>query len=208
MAHEMKLLLQMVRRVAYQRVVGRIVAEQAGWLAGFGCTDPSLVATSIIKQAQRTGSPLYLLYIDLATMFPRLDREVLTVSETLAGLPREVSELALRIFGHAGDPDSAVQCRYDSEGGLGDSFGNDSGALMGCVLSPDRAKIMLNSIILAIRATCSGVRLWGHGAEDDVDTWRRISQVAFADDWLGFFYSARDIRRGWALWRSWELISG
>ena len=29
MAHEMKLLLQMVRRVAYQRVVGRIVAEQA-----------------------------------------------------------------------------------------------------------------------------------------------------------------------------------
>ena len=36
MAHDMKLLLQMVRRVSYQRLVGRLAMEQSGWLSGYG----------------------------------------------------------------------------------------------------------------------------------------------------------------------------
>ena len=71
MAQEMKLLLQMVRRVSYQRIVGRVADAQCGWLSGFGCSDPALVAQLLIQQARRLRKPLYLLYIDLVTFFPR-----------------------------------------------------------------------------------------------------------------------------------------
>ena len=209
MAHEMKLLLQMVRRVSYQRIVGRVLRQQLGWIAGFGCTDPSLVAAVTLKQARRLGARrLYMLFIDLATFFPRIDRGVVTIAEMLAGVPREVRELTLRIYGCAGDEEGAVQCRYDSAGGLGASFGNDRGALMGCVLSPDRAKILLNSLVVAINLTCSGVRLWGHGDMSDAQSWKRVMQAAFADDWWGAFETEKDLRRAWAIWRSWEAITG
>ena len=39
---------------------------------------------------------------------------------------------------------------YDSEAGLGAPFKNYMGALMGCVLSPDRAKLVLNTVVAAI----------------------------------------------------------
>ena len=208
MAHEMKLLLQMVRRVAYQRLIGRVMNAQAGWLGGYGTTDPALIVAGVIQQSARHKQPLWLLYIDLATFFGRVDREVLTVAELLHGLPPEVVELTARIYGTAVRPEEAVTCHYDSAAGLGDGFKNWMGALMGCVLSPDRCKLLLNSVIVAIDAICKGVRLWGHGDEGDVDTWRRIAQVAFADDWCGSYSTVGELRKAWSIWRAWEAISG
>ena len=127
MAHDMKLFLQMVRRISYQRVVGRVVAEQSGWLAGFGATDPALTLAILTKQAARLHKPIYLLYIDLATFFPRCDRRVITIAEALHGLPRQVRELSLQIFGTADQPEKAVECFYDSAGGLGAGFRNHMG---------------------------------------------------------------------------------
>lgn len=101
MAQDMKLLLQMVRRVSYQRIVGRIVNAQAGWLSGYGCADTGSIAARIIQQQARLQRPLYLLYIDLATFFPRCDREVITVAEVVHGLPKAVRKLALLIYGSA-----------------------------------------------------------------------------------------------------------
>jgi len=85
-------------------------------------------------------------FIDLATFFPRIDRGACKVAELLHGLPKEVIELTALIYGAADDPEGAINCQYDSAGGLGDPFKNRMGALMGCVLSPDKAKILLNSI--------------------------------------------------------------
>ena len=76
------------------------------------------------------------------------------------------------------------------------------GALMGCVLSPDKAKLLLNSVLLAIKAVCRGVRLWGH------EEWRELTQLAYADDWCGCFSSMSELRKAWAIWRCWESVSG
>ena len=79
---------------------------------------------------------------------------------------------------------------------------------MGCVLSPDKAKLLLDSVIVAIDAVCKGVRLWGYGDDAVANTWRRIAELAFADDWLGTFSSEDDLRRAWSIWQTWEVISG
>ena len=87
-------------------------------------------------------------------------------------LPVEVVRLTSALFGQ-------LTGEYDSAHGLGDKFNIYMGVLMGCVLSPDRAKILLNTVLLAISATARGVALWGAGGV------RRILQVAYADDWAG-----------------------
>ena len=40
------------------------------------------------------------------------------------------------------------------------------------------------------------------------DTWRRICQIAFADDWCGCFESVRDLKKAWNVWRVWEAATG
>ena len=82
------------------------------------------------------------------------------------------------------------------------------GALMGCVLSPDRAKLLLNTVIVAIQAVVKGVRLFGYGRDDVTNTWRHLAQAAFADDWCGCFTSEADLRKAWDIWRLWEDVSG
>jgi hypothetical protein len=206
MAHDMKLLLQMVRRVSYQRVCGRLASAQAGWLAGYGCSDAGGPVAHVIKQCARLKSSVYLLYIDLATFFPRLDREAVTVAEALHGLPKEVRHLSALIYGTAAEPDLCVTCRYDSAAGLGDGFKNWMGALMGCVLSPDKAKIFLNTVLVAIQAVCKGVRLWGFNTGDEAI--RAVVQAGYADDWAGTFESERDLNRAWDVWRLWAKVSG
>ena len=204
MAHDMKLLLQMVRRISYQRIVGRVDSDQAGWLAGFGCADPSVVVATAVQQCARLKQSVYLLYIDLSTFFPRLDRGAVTIAEAMHGLPKEVQELTLRIYGSVADKEGCVACKYDSAAGLGEGFKNWMGALMGCVLSPDKAKLFLNTVLVAIKAVCSGISLWGY-AEGEA---RRIKQAAYADDWCGVFSSEQDLQRAWRVWTAWEAISG
>ena len=208
MAQEMKLLLQMVRRVSYARIVGRLAREQAGWLAGFGATDPAVAAALVIQQARRLGHPIWLLYVDLATFFPKINREIAAAAELLHGLPDEVVELATLIFGSHDQSQEAVRCQYDSAGGLSDEFGNYMGALMGCVLSPDKAKILLNSVLVAIQAVCKGVRLWGHRPQEQDAAWRAILQMCYADDHLAACSSEAELRNVWATWQCWELVSG
>jgi len=102
MPQDMKLLLQMVRQVSYQRIVGRVTSAQSGWLSGYGCTDPGLVAAHIIQQRRRMGKPLYLLFIDLATFFPRIDRGACKAAELLHGLPQGVGGLTALLNGVGG----------------------------------------------------------------------------------------------------------
>ena len=134
----------------------------------------------------------------------------MSIAELAHGLPDEVVELALMIYGAHGDVEEAVQCYFDSAAGLGDGFGNYMGALMGCVLSPDKAKIFLNSIACAIVVHVRGVWMFGSDGEriDSDEVWRRIVQVLFADDWVGFFQSGQGVAAAWALWSLWTPIFG
>eukprot|EP00966_Prymnesium_polylepis_P030528 710495-Prymnesium_polylepis.1 len=61
------------------------------------------------------------------------------------------------------------------------------GCLMGCPLSPDKAKLLLNSIIVAISLQVKGVQLWGEGAGDAGRIRETLLQMAYADDWCGVF---------------------
>lgn len=158
MAQDMKLLMQMVRGTTYRRLVERVASEQMGWLPGYGATDPALTLTLVIQQSARLQHALYIFWIDLATFSSRIDRRVSDVANALLGLPDEIQQLTAAIFSEIrGD---SVQCQYDSAAGLGEPFSNHMGRLMGDVLAPDQAKILLNSVICAIRAVAKGVTLY------------------------------------------------
>jgi hypothetical protein len=102
----------------------------------------------------------------------------------LIGLPPQVIELVGQIYG-AGRAVAAeaVECQFDTSIGLSASFRNHMGALMGEVLSPDRAKIILNSILWAIKLHVHGIQLFGFG-EDEEGCIRAIASLAYADDCL------------------------
>ena len=166
------------------------------------------LSCAVIQQAERLQQSLWILYVDLATFFPRIDREALTVAEALVGLPPQVIELVGQIYG-AGRAVAAeaVECQFDTSIGLSASFRNYMGALMGEVLSPDRAKIFLNSVLWAIKLHVHGVQLFGFG-DDEEGCIRAIASLAYADDWAGTFGSEADLRRAWAIWSVWVPISG
>jgi ribonuclease HI len=208
MAQDMKLVMHMVRATAYRLITGRLLPEQCGWLPGYGTVDAGLPLAAVIQQAQRLRQSIWILYVDLATFFPRIDREALRVAEVLVGLPTEVIDLVGKIYG-AGRAVAAeaVECQFDTAIGLSATFKNHMGALMGEVLSPDRAKILLNSILWAIRLHVHGVALFGFG-EDEDGLIRAIASLAYADDWAGTFSSETDLRRAWSIWNVWVPISG
>ena len=207
MPQDMKIFLQMIRRTVYARVADRVAKEQYGWRQGVGCADPGLSLQVAVQQARRVGHPLYVLWIDLATFFPKIQRMCNFESEIRQGLPRAVAEIALDIYGRfAGD--ESVACQYDTDAGLGKPFHNHMGCLMGCPLSPDKAKLLLNSIIVAISLQVKGVQLWGEGAGDASRIRETLLQMAYADDWCGVFESAAQLRKAWDMWVVWEQAVG
>jgi hypothetical protein len=219
MSQMSKLALHMARWTAYRRLTGRICQAQLGWLPGYGVAEAGLTVALAVQQARVVQHPLYVLYIDLAQMFPSIAREICDEAELLAGLPPAVQELSARVYGRlvaerrsstevGTQFDSPVQCRYDSEAGLGDSYENHMGALMGCVNSPDKAKIVLHSVLIAIAAVVKGVRWWGADGMGGDDQWAAVCQAAFADDWCGVFTSASQLEEAWEIWRAWEVITG
>lgn len=126
MAQDMKLCLQMVRRAAYAKVAQRLESSQVGWAVGYGTGDVGLELQCAIQQAKRVSHPLYILYLDLATFFPKISREVIgTIGELLVGLPTEVKRLVLMIYGgYDGKGSDCVECQYDTAAGLSSPFKN------------------------------------------------------------------------------------
>ena len=146
------------------------------WLRRRRCCDR---CDSVNSTGWAVGHPLWLLYIDLAKFFPRIRRDICKIGGLVHGLPSEVVELVLMIYGAHGKGRAAeaVRCFYDSDGGLGDGFSNWMGRLMGCVLAPDDAKVFMNCIVAALQLTTRGVRLYGAGGarRDDWEIWQQRS---------------------------------
>ena len=208
MAVEMKLLLQCVRRTSYARLAGRVNGAAMGWLATYGCADLGICAAHATDQARLLKHEIYMLYVDLATFFPKIQRGPCRAAKLAHGLPRVVVDLAAFIYGRGrGDP-GCVSCQYDSAGGLGGKFKNHMGALMGCVLSTEDARIFLNSMVTAIFAVARGIRLWGYASTNMDRTWEELCQLVLADDWLGCFTRPKEVRRAWAMLSAWEPCAG
>ena len=176
------------KRTAYQKVAGRIGKQQVGWVRGYGATGAGLVLANTIQAAQRRRKTLFILFIDLATFFPSINRKSLSVAEIFAGIPPEVQQLAWQIYGQPGDAADGVRCRYDTAAGLSPPVKFYMGALMGDVLSPDKAKLLLHSVIAAIHLHCKGVGVFGDESQ------RRLEQAAYADDWVGMFETEADLQ--------------
>ena len=85
--------------------------DQVGWVSGHGAFDPAVSAAIIIQQARALQQDIYLLYVDLATFFPSISRSVLRACELWHGVPDDVVDLALLIYGAADDPANAVDCQ-------------------------------------------------------------------------------------------------
>ena len=203
-----KLLLQCVRSACYARVIGRVRAQNLGWVPGYGCSDVGIASGWAAQQARQCGSTFYLLYADLAQFFPRVHRRCLRVAEVAHGIPTKVLALAAAIYGEHADDPRVARCVYDSAGGFSDTFPNGVGVLMGCPLSTDRARLFLNSIVCAIELTAKGMRLWGCKGGREEESWRRVAQLMCADDWCGVFEDERELRVAWQLWRAWEPLTG
>ena len=207
----MKVVLRAVREVTYSRLEGRVLAPQLGWLQGCATAHVGIQLQVLMQQAARLGHTLYICYIDLATFFPSIERGVLLEHEWLAGVPKDVLDLAAAIFGAAeaeAGLGGGVPCRYDSAAGLGGAFNNNMGALMGCVLSPGRAKLFVNSIVAAVHLSVRGVRLWGGAPATQGEAWARLGSFCFADDWAGAYADLEELKLAWFLFSSWAVVMG
>ena len=138
---------------------------------------------------------MYVLYVDLRTFFPAVHRPNATVSELLKGLPSEFVDTVGALFGE-------LTGVYDSAHGLSEPFRLYMGVLMGDVLSPDRAKILLDAVALAIRATAIGAEL-GEAGDG-----KRLLHILYADDWAGLFGCVEQLLVAWSMWNAFTVSSG
>ena len=194
MAQCLKMVLRVLKLHSYARMAGRVDRAQCGFVRGVGAQDVALMASLLLQGGRRELRWVYLLFVDIRKFFPAIDRTNLTFAEMFHGVPRAVTELVAAIFGE-------MMGVYDSAHGTCEDFGIFMGALMGCVLSPDRAKLILDTVVVAIRLHTRGVLPWGGNGKS-------ISQLVFCDDWLGIFDTLEDLLAAWAVWCVWELVSG
>ena len=199
--HDFKLLLYMIRKTSYKQMETKLDIAQCGWKMGRSAVEPGLGLNGVIQDVKRWQAQLWVLYIELATFFPNINRDCVTMGELMQGLPVEMAELTLRIFGRAHKTSEWVQCRYESAGGLSSPFANWMGWWMGWPLSPVRAKLLINSIIVAINCCVRGVKL------DENESGNRGAQLVFGDDWMGMFEKMADVHKVWGIWNLWARIT-
>ena len=202
---DVKVMLHVLRRACYARVIGRVSHLQIGWVPGLSCTDPGMASGWLVQQARRLKVAIYLLYADLSSFFSRIERQCLRIADLAHGLPVECVRVALAVYGMRSSDPRVARCRYDSSGGLSDPFINGIGSLMGCPLSTDEARLFLDCLVRAIHAVGKGMRLWGSSSEDGEH--RRVLQLLCCDDWLGVCVGESELQAVWAVWRLWEPMS-
>ena len=150
----LKLMLKCVKRLSFDRMVGRTGAENYGWVPGHGALNAALMLDVVLGQARELRHDIFMLFLDLKQFFPAIKRTARRAAEYFIGLPSEVIVLAKAVF-------EGMRARFDTAHGLSDEYEIRTGDLMGCVLSPSHARCLLTSISVSIAAVSAGVRLWG-----------------------------------------------
>ena len=165
-----------------------------GWQRGFWHSDPGLAAALVVQQSARLKTEMWLLYIDLATMFPKINRKIGGMAAMVHGLSRGMRELVFLIYEES-EHAECVRCQYETEVGLGASFKNWMGSLMG-------AFSRLRRPSLCSTPYWSRYTWWSRASGRSVTsrptwrkrTWRQICSLAFADDWLGAMCNVTEAR--------------
>ena len=196
MDQTLKLMLKCVKRLSFDRMVGRTGEDNHGWVPGHGALNAALMMDVVLGQARELKHSIFILFLDLKQFFPAIKRARRTAAEYLLGLPAEVVRLAKAVF-------ERMTARFDTAHGLSDSFDILGGDLMGCVLSPSHARCLLTSISVAVAAVSSGVRVWGCDKRA-----RHVAQTMMADDWAGFSTTEESLHAQWAVWVDYAMASG
>jgi len=150
-------------------------------------------------QALARAGVAIILFLDLKQFFPRIPPEGIAFGALLHGLPPVVQQLAARDF-------AVMEGRYESQSGLGEAFTIDWGALMGCVLSTQKARIMLNSLVEAILRHVRGVNLYGTRDHAAIDLQADDLAAVIHADTLAAAW--RDSRRLWSICAAWSVATG
>ena len=137
----------------YETIYGmrcRDGVDDPGWnwkiCQGRGALSAALTMDCVLGQARELGHAFFVLYLDLAQFFPAIQRVPRHFpAEMFNGLPEDVVLLSRAVF-------DRTRARFDTAFGLGAEFTIETGDLMGGVLSPDHARMLLT-------ATSSGLGL-------------------------------------------------
>ena len=192
----LKLMLKCVKKLSFDRMVGRTGSENHGWVPGHGALNAALMMDALLGQSRELRHDIFMLFLDLKQFFPAIKRKSRKVAEYFIGLPHEVIILAVAVF-------EKMRARFDTAHGLSNAFEIVAGDLMGCVLSPSHARCLLTAISVAIAATSSGVRIWGCEKQA-----RLVAQTMMADDWAGFNTSEASLQAQWGTWVDYAMASG
>ena len=196
MDQTLKLMLRCVKRLSFDRLVGRTGEHNKGWIPGHGALDAAFIADCVLGQARELKHDIFILWLDLAQFFPSIKRVPRRFAEWMVGLPEDVALLARSVF-------EGMNARFNTAHGLSDRYEILGGDLMGCILSPDHARMVLTAVSVAVAAVSAGVKIWGCDAKA-----RYVCQTMMADDWKGFNTTELSLREQWRVWVDYSLASG
>jgi hypothetical protein len=165
---------------AYTAVMPRLADVNHGWTPGMAARGAAMVGGFALDQALLLCHLLIGIYGDIRRMFPSMDRDVVLLSEMWFGLPADVREATRALY-----QDACMM--YETEHGLPDfdfhTLHMTTGAIQGCLLSTEKAKLFLNSLAEAfsVLAGGGGIRFWNGRRCGGV----RETSTFCADDLLG-----------------------
>ena len=64
----LKLMLKCVKRLSFDRMVGRTGAENYGWVPGHGALNAALMLDVVLGQARELRHDIFMLFLDLSTL--------------------------------------------------------------------------------------------------------------------------------------------
>ena len=168
-----KLLCAAVEKAYERPSYNRILPTNAGWVAGDGAQDAAAPVGACINQAHTLKHDLFIVFADQRRFFPSMDRDVILLASAWAGVPKDVRDLADKLYREA-------VVRIDTAHGLTDAVPGvsslKSGSPQGCRFSTLKARILMASLAEAVNILSEGVSLW-NGSDGCV-----CEQAEFGDD--------------------------
>jgi hypothetical protein len=158
------------------------------------------VAALSSDQAHLLGHLIIHLMADIQRFFPAMDRGYVLLAEQWHGLPEAVRRDTLRLY-------SKAVAQYETVHGLAtlnfETLRMKSGAVQGCLLSTEKAKLFMNTLAEAVANQVDGIRFWDGTAGGG----KRMPQAILADDVLGMLTSWRALERFVSILREWAKVT-
>ena len=184
---------------AYRVPVSRIRNVQSGWGKGECHLDAVLCGSTVIEQALLLKHDLICFLSDIKTFFPAMDRDFVLISEAWHGLSPDIQQSTLSLY-------HGSICRPETAHGLAtldfELLRTKTGFVMGCLLSTEKAKLFINSLVEAIGMATDGVRLW-NGRQEGC----RMDSTLSADDMLCTLSSWRAFEAVLFVTNQWREVS-